>query len=117
MEIVDAFFAASRSGDMTALGALLAADVSIHSDGGGKRSAAVRPVLGWRTVMRLLKALSVLARKYPARSVRKAFINGLPGFVAQEADGYLSTTAFDIEDGKIKAIYTMRNPDKLWHLH
>jgi len=44
------------------LGAMLAADVSIHSDGGGKRPAAVRPVLGRRTVLRLLKALAVRAR-------------------------------------------------------
>jgi RNA polymerase sigma-70 factor (ECF subfamily) len=117
LEIVKAFFAASRSGDMTALGAMLAADVSIHSDGGGKRSAAVRPVLGRSTVLRLLKALAVLAGKYPARSVRVAFINGLPGFVTCEADGNFQTTAFEIEDDKIAAIYIVRNPDKLRHLH
>lgn len=117
MEIVDAFFAASRSGDMAALGALLADDVSLHSDGGGKRSAAVRPVEGRRTVMRLFRALAVLGRKYPPRSMRTAFVNGLPGFVAQEADGHFTTTAFDVEGGKITAIYVMRNPDKLKHLH
>lgn len=117
LDIVGAFFDALRSGDMTALGAMLAADVSIHSDGGGKRPAAVRPVLGRRTVLRLLKALAVLARKYPAQSGRLAFINGLPGIVSEEADGHLQTTAFDIEDGKIAAIYTVRNPDKLRHLH
>jgi RNA polymerase sigma-70 factor (ECF subfamily) len=117
LEIVQAFGAASRSGDMAALGALLAADVSIHSDGGGKRPAAVRPVLGRRTVLRLFKAFAVLARKYPPRSVRVAFINGLPGFVTQEADGQMQTTAFDVEDGRIVAIYIVRNPDKLRHLH
>jgi RNA polymerase sigma-70 factor (ECF subfamily) len=117
LEIAQAFFAASRSGDMATLGALLAEDVSIHSDGGGKRPAAVRPVLGRRTAIRLLRSLAVLARKYPARSVRNAFINGLPGIVTKEADGNLQTTAFEIEDGKIVAIYVMRNPDKLKHLH
>jgi RNA polymerase sigma-70 factor, ECF subfamily len=106
-----------QSGDMTALGALLAADVSMHADGGGKRSAAVVPVLGWRHVMRLFRALSVLARKYPAKSVRVASVNGLPGFVTEDAEGLLQTTAFDIEDGKIAAIYIVRNPDKLKHLH
>jgi RNA polymerase sigma-70 factor, ECF subfamily len=49
--------------------------------------------------------------------VRVGFINGLPGFVSQEADGECSTTALDIEDGKIVAIYVVRNPDKLKHLH
>jgi RNA polymerase sigma-70 factor (ECF subfamily) len=117
LEIVEAFFTASRCGDMATLGALLAEDVSIHSDGGGKRPAAVRPVLGRRTAMRLLRSLAVLARKYPAQSVRNAFINGLPGLVTREADGNLQTTAFEIEDGKIVAIYVMRNPDKLRHLH
>lgn len=117
MEIVEAFFAASRSGDMTALAALLAADVSLHSDGGGKRSAAVRPVEGRRTVLRLFKALAVLGRKYPPRSMRTAYINGLPGFVVQDSDGSFTTTAFEVEDGKIIAIYVMRNPDKLRHLH
>jgi RNA polymerase sigma-70 factor (ECF subfamily) len=117
LEIVGAFFDAMRSGDMAALGSLLANDISIHSDGGGKRPAAVRPVHGIRTALRLFKALSVLARKYPARSGRLAFIDGLPGVVAEEMDGFLSTTAFEIEDGKIVAIYTMRNPDKLRHLH
>jgi len=41
----------------------------------------------------------------------------LPGFVTREADGELQTTALDIENGKIAAIYVMRNPDKLRHLH
>ena len=44
-------------------------------------------------------------------------VNGLPGFVTREADGELQTTALDIEDGQVTAIYIMRNPDKLRHLH
>jgi RNA polymerase sigma-70 factor (ECF subfamily) len=116
-EIVAAFGDALRSGDMAALGATLAADVSVHSDGGGKRPAAVRPVLGLRHVLRLFKGLAVMRRKYPPHSVRVAFVNGLPGFVTREADGHLQTTAFEVEDGKIAAIYIMRNPEKLRHLH
>lgn len=117
LEIANAFFAASRSGDMTALGAMLAADVSVHSDGGGKRPAAVRPAIGYGQVMTLHKALAVLFRKYGSELVHAGFINGLPGFVTREADGELQTTALDIEDGKITAIYVMRNPEKLKHLH
>jgi len=49
--------------------------------------------------------------------VRATFVNGLPGFVTLESDGELQTTALDIEDGKIAAIYVVRNPDKLKHLH
>jgi len=117
MEIAEAFFDASRSGDMTALGAMLAQDVSVHSDGGGKRSAAIEPVLGYRQVMKVHKSLAALFARHPSRLVRNCFINGLPGFVTQEADGELQTTALEIEDGKIVAIYVMRNPDKLKHLH
>jgi len=117
IDIASAFFAASRSGDMTALGALLAADVSIHSDGGGKRNAAPDVILGQDHVIKLHKGLAVLYGKHGSQLVRTVFINGLPGFVTMEADGEYQTTAFDIEDGAIKAIYVMRNPDKLKHLH
>jgi len=117
LELAEAFFAASRSGDMTALGALLAADVSVHSDGGGKRSAALVPVLGFEQVMKLHEGLAALFRKHASRLVRTCFINGLPGFVTREADGELQTTALEIENGKVAAIYVMRNPDKLRHLN
>jgi RNA polymerase sigma-70 factor (ECF subfamily) len=117
LEIASAFFAASRSGDMGALGAMLAADVSLHSDGGGKRPAGVRPAIGVAQVMQVHRALAVLARKYGSTLLRTCRINGLPGFVTREADGEVQTTALDIEDGKIRAIYVMRNPDKLRHLH
>ncbi|WP_375197320.1 sigma-70 family RNA polymerase sigma factor [Sphingobium sp.] len=117
LEIASAFFTASRSGDMTALGAMLAQDVSLHSDGGGKRPAAVHPILGLRQVMQVHKALAVLFGKYGSTLVRMGLINGLPGFVTREADGEFQTTALDIEDGRITGIYVMRNPDKLRHLH
>lgn len=117
LEIASAFFAASRSGDTATLGAMLAADVSLHSDGGGKRPAAIRPALGFAQVMQVHRALAVLARKYGSTLLRTCLINGLPGFVTREADGEVQTTALDIEDGKVRAIYVMRNPDKLRHLH
>jgi RNA polymerase sigma-70 factor (ECF subfamily) len=117
LEIAEAFFAASRSGDMQALGAMLAADVSIHADGGGKRSAAMKPIVGFEAVMKAHAALAALFRRHASTLVRAGFVNGLPGFVTLEADGELQTTALDIEDGKIAVIYVVRNPDKLRHLH
>jgi RNA polymerase sigma-70 factor (ECF subfamily) len=117
VELAEAFFAASRSGDMTALGAMLAADVSIHADGGGKRPAATEPVLGFEAVMRVHSHLADQFKKNGSTLVRAGFVNGLPGFVTMEADGELQTTALDIKDGKITAIYIVRNPDKLRHLH
>lgn len=117
LELAKAFFAASRSGDMKALGAMLAADVSVHADGGGKRSAAIEPIIGFSAVLRLHEHLAVLFRKNGSSLAHVGFVNGLPGFVTREADGELQTTALEIADGKIIAIYVVRNPDKLKHLH
>ena len=117
LELAEAFFAASRSGDMKALGAMLAADVSVHADGGGKRPANLEPIVGFDAVMKLHAYLAILFRENGSKLVRAGFINGLPGFVTLEADGELQTTALDIEGGKIAALYVVRNPDKLRHLH
>jgi RNA polymerase sigma-70 factor (ECF subfamily) len=117
LALAEAFFAASRSGDMKALGAMLAADVSLHADGGGKRPAAAEPIFGFDAVMKAHEYLAALFRKNSSKLVRAGFVNGLPGFITLEADGELSTTALEIEDGKVAAIYVVRNPDKLRHLH
>jgi RNA polymerase sigma-70 factor (ECF subfamily) len=117
LEIAEAFFNASRSGDMKALGAMLSADVAAHADGGGKRPAATEPVLGFDAVMAQYAMVAAWLKDNRSKLVRLAFINGLPGFVTLEADGELQTTALDIGDGRITAIYVMRNPDKLKHLH
>jgi RNA polymerase sigma-70 factor, ECF subfamily len=117
LAIAQAFFDASRSGDLVELGAMLASDVEMHSDGGGKRPAAVRPLFGSRQVLQWHKALGVLFRKHGSQLIALCSINGLPGFVTREADGELQTTALLIEEGRIAAIYVMRNPDKLKHLH
>jgi len=117
LAIAQAFFTASRSGDMKALAAMLAHDVSLHADGGGKRPCAPEPVLGYDAVMKAQVLLSALLQERPSKLLRVVFINGLPGFVTLEADGELQTTALDVEDGQVTAIYVMRNPDKLGHLH
>jgi RNA polymerase sigma-70 factor, ECF subfamily len=117
LELAEAFFAASRSGDMKALGAMLAADVSVHADGGGKRPAAMEPIVGFDAVMKVHEYLAAQFQKNGSKLVRAGFVNGLPGFITLEADGELQTTALEIEDGKVAAIYVVRNPDKLRHLH
>jgi RNA polymerase sigma-70 factor (ECF subfamily) len=114
LQIASAFFAATRNGDMAGLQAILAADVALHADGGGKRPAAFRVMVGRDEVLGLHGSL---ARQFgghvPSAIVRYGLINGLPGFVTREPDGLLQTTALLIEDGVIQAIYVMRNPDKL----
>jgi RNA polymerase sigma-70 factor (ECF subfamily) len=96
---------------------MLSEDVSIHSDGGGQRRAASRPVWGMEHVLKYHRGL---ARNYDggrSQLIRLCFVNGLPGFVSLEGDGELQTTALEILQSKIKAVYVVRNPEKLHHLH
>ncbi len=113
LAIAQAFFSASRNGDMGALRTLLADDVVLHADGGGKRPAAFRVITGATEVMMLQTALARRLSSDPSRLLGYGFINGLPGFVTLEADNLPQTTALDVADGKVVGIYVMRNPDKL----
>ena len=114
--IATAFFDASRSGDMATLSTLLAADVALYADGGGKATAANRPIVGFDAVLRFHASLAQLFARQMSRIVRYGFVNGLPGFVTVEEGGTLQTTALQVDDGRIVAIYVTRNPDKLRHL-
>jgi RNA polymerase sigma-70 factor (ECF subfamily) len=116
LEIAQAFFTASRGGEIGRLGQMLAEDVSLYSDGGGKRPAAGRIMNGLSEVTRTFTAIRRLMRGRTSTLVSYSYINGLPGFVTREPDGLLQTTALLIEDHKVKAVYVMRNPDKLEHL-
>lgn len=116
LALAAAFFQASRSGDMTALRGMLADDVAVWSDGGGKRPAAYRPFRGMKDVLAVLAALARLLAHHPGTLVGYRMINGLPGFVTREADGILQTTALQIEGDRVAGIYVVRNPDKLRHL-
>lgn len=106
-----AFFEASRAGDATALRELLAEHVSIRSDGGGKVRAFPNVIQG---IERTSKLLLGLARKLGERItlLRPVWIDGLPGFLSR-VDGTLQSTALEIEDGRVVAIYITRNPEKL----
>jgi RNA polymerase sigma-70 factor, ECF subfamily len=111
-----AFHEAAASGDLHTLTQLLAKDAVLYTDGGGKRAAAFNPIHGADKILRFLAGVS---RKNPAlqiMQVRAAIINGLAGFVMGEADGSVSTMAFECSAGRIAAIYVVRNPEKLRHV-
>lgn len=110
--IARAFFAASRDGNVAALSALLARDVEIHSDGGGKVLAFRNVIHGLQSALRLFVSARRKAAAPPAL-LRTATIGGLPGYVGLDQNGKLQTTALAIRDGKIFAIYIVKNPDKL----
>jgi RNA polymerase sigma-70 factor (ECF subfamily) len=116
LEIAEAFFAASRDGDMERLRALLAADITVYADGGGKATAHGPPVAGLDNVMRLLATFASAFAASRSRLVRYGFVNGLPGFITMERGDILQTTALEIDDGRVVGIYVVRNPDKLRHM-
>ncbi|SMO86127.1 sigma-70 family RNA polymerase sigma factor [Paracoccus laeviglucosivorans] len=106
-----AFFDACRSGDATVLGAMLAEGATLHSDGGGKVSSYPNVIEGAENLVRLFLGLQ---RKFGEQMqfLGATIIDGLPGFVSR-VDGNLQTTALEIADGRITALYITRNPDKL----
>ncbi|MBB3021264.1 RNA polymerase sigma-70 factor (ECF subfamily) [Microvirga lupini] len=112
----DAFFAASRGGDLTALRNLLAENVVAQTDGGGIRNAALNPLFGFRRVAGLFLGVARKSGGQLPPVLYKGLINGLPGFVTLEQDGMVQTTSLDIEDGRIVGVYIVRNPEKLRHL-
>lgn len=116
LEVAAAFFAASRNGDMEGLRSLLAADVIASADGGGKTRATRKPIIGLDAVMLLHHELTSLFAQSMSKLLRYAFINGLPGFLTIESGDMLQTTALEIQNGKIAAIYVVQNPDKLQHI-
>jgi RNA polymerase sigma-70 factor, ECF subfamily len=68
---------------------------------------------------KILRFLAGIARKnpsLPAMQWRAATVNGLAGFVMREEDGAIDTMAFEHREGRIVAIYVVRNPEKLRHV-
>ena len=113
--ITRAFFAAVRDGDVASLRTLLAEDVVLRADGGGKVLAFHNPIHG---IAKMLRLFAGIARKYASRPelLRLATIDGLPGYVSIDRGDFLQTTALEVREGRIAAIYITRNPDKLRHV-
>jgi RNA polymerase sigma-70 factor (ECF subfamily) len=118
-QLLSAFTAAVQSGDVNALTQLLASDVRVITDGGGKVRAALNPIVGADQVAHLLVHAT---RKHPGQwwredfTLRFAMVNGLPGIVVEAPEGPVQTSAFEIEGDLIRALYVVRNPEKLRHL-
>jgi hypothetical protein len=112
LRLANAFFTATRTGDLAALRAMLAEDVVVVADGGGRVSAPTQPLVGLEAAMARFTALARLFAVHPSRLIRYAIINGLPGFVTME-DDLVQTTALHIDDERVVAVYVTRNPDKL----
>lgn len=114
-QLMAAFVTATRSGDLNALTQLLASDVRVVTDGGGKVAAALNVIEGADRASRFLVGASRKGWRDDF-TLRFATINGLPGLIIEGPEGPVQTNAFEIDDGVVRALYVVRNPDKLQHL-
>lgn len=112
--VVEEFLVAVALGDVDAVIERLAPDARCVSDGGANTRAARRPVVGADRVARFFVNLG---RRYgPTASFAMATINSCPGVIVSLGGGVELAAAFDVVDGRISAIWAVRNPDKLAHL-
>ena len=104
---------------MAALSSVLAHDAMMVTDGGGKRKASLRPLIGREDIIRLLEGIAWRAggdeEAWPL-TFRAVRINGYPGIVMEREDGPMTVAFQPGADGKLAAIYMVRNPDKLGHV-
>jgi RNA polymerase sigma-70 factor (ECF subfamily) len=105
------FAQACFSGDLPGLMTILAEDIVLHSDGGGKIKAAMRPIYGPDHVARFL--LGILRKIPPGFTIHPAQINGQPGFITYIGNQPQIVLILDIMEERIGGIYVVVNPDKL----
>jgi RNA polymerase sigma-70 factor (ECF subfamily) len=116
-ELARRFFAAAEHGDLAGLEALLAHDVVLSGDGGGKAPALARSLHGRGHVARTLSDWLSEGSRLPGVSLRPVEINGGAGALVLDAQQLLiGVMALDIAGGEIRSISSIGNPDKLTHL-
>jgi RNA polymerase sigma-70 factor (TIGR02957 family) len=118
--VTEEFLSATLGGDLDRLLAVLAPDVVLVSDGGGKRLAARRPVEGAEQVARFL--IGIGRRPYDGvapedMTVELADVNGVPGVIIRGGGQVLSAMAAEVADGRVLAVHLIANPDKLHTVH
>ena len=115
-ELAARFFDALRDGDVESLRELLAADVQMVGDGGGKAPAFAKGVIGADNVARLLASMFPVLARIDAK-VEPRELNGQPGAILRDRDGNVAgTLTLEFLGGRIQAIRSVVNPDKLGHM-
>ncbi|MFI8385210.1 RNA polymerase sigma-70 factor [Streptomyces sp. NPDC085540] len=115
-ELATRFLDAMKDGDVGGLQQLLAADVQLVGDGGGKAPQLARAITGADNVARLLASVFPRLLRIGVTS-EPHDVNGEPGAIVRTPDGkVLHVLAFEMLDGRIRTIRSVVNPDKLAHL-
>lgn len=116
-EVTERFFSAAGGGDINTLMQLLAPDVTLWTDGGGKVRQATKPVIGAERVAKWFAGVATRPYEGVAPADMRAEVvdlNGTPGIVFSGAGRVIATLTLDLdEDGRITAIHNVANPDKL----
>ncbi|MBP6013725.1 MAG: RNA polymerase sigma factor SigJ [Alphaproteobacteria bacterium] len=112
--LLASFSAAVAANDLSTLVSIMKSDVRLVSDGGGKAPAALRVVNTREEVAQLV--LHLASAKGGPREIKWVTLNGLPSLWSVDGQGFETVTQLDIDDGQIRAILIVRNPDKLKHL-
>jgi RNA polymerase sigma-70 factor (ECF subfamily) len=116
-ELAGRFFAAAEQGDLAGLEALLAHDVELTGDGGGKVPALARILQGRTRVARTLVNWIKLSSRVPGAQLRPTEVNGEPGALLMDGEERLiSVWSLDIDGAEIRGINSIVNPDKLAHI-
>lgn len=109
--LLSGFLRAIRDGDLDAIVGLLAQDAAFYSDGGGKARAARKPIFGAEAIAKFL--LGILRNAPADWRVLTTDVNGAAGLVNLVGEQVYSVFTFDVEDGRIRNLYAVVNPDKL----
>ena len=112
--ITEAFFQAVKAGDVQELKTILADEVVLHADGGGKAQAIDRPIESAHAVAIFMTRIIKLE---PVQRLQLAWFNGHPGWLIYSDERLVSAFHFEIVDQKIEQIFVQRNPDKLARLN
>jgi len=115
-EVTERFLAAAAGGDLDGLMTVLAPDVTLLTDGGGKARAALRPITGATKVARFLSAIAgrpYMGLDVAEMSLSAAEINGSPGTLVTAGGRPIAALTLAVADGRITAIQLVANPDKL----
>jgi RNA polymerase sigma-70 factor, ECF subfamily len=112
-QVTERFLTAAASGEVADLMALLAPDVVWTADGGGKLSAARRPIVGAEKVLKLLGGMVRMGEAMPGLRFEPVVSNGAPAVVVRTDERLEGMFLFEVADGLITHIFAVRNPDKL----
>ncbi len=116
-ELARRFIAAARNGEVEELESLLAEDVELHGDGGGRVPALARPLVGRKRVVRAFGAWARAAERGTGFDLQPVEVNGQPGALTLDSQGrIIGVMVFDIADGRIQAVRSVVNPEKLGHV-